>query len=122
MCTAQLPQAARARRGESQPNDPVIDRVRPAVDEARVRGTIDESDRAVVAEEQGRRDIADGGPRPPCMPTDDEHQLVLRRGDPVRRRLLLAPPEEVAQPRPQVEEAPVVIVGKLWVHRYIVTR
>jgi hypothetical protein len=83
---------------------------------------VDETDRAVVPDQEHLGHLADGrSPRVP-VPTDREEQLVLHRGESRRGRLFLAPVEEPAEADPELEEPFVVSVGNLWGHRYIVPR
>ena len=67
----------------------------------------------MVPEQEYLGDVADGRPVPVLPTPDGEQQLVLRRGEPDRRGLFLAPVQEAAEAGPELEETPVVSVGKI---------
>jgi hypothetical protein len=54
-------------------------------------GTVDQLDGAVVAQQQGPGDLADGRPIRVGMAADGQQQLVLGWGEPGRSGLLGAP-------------------------------
>jgi len=116
---AQLPQPARAERGEPEAHDAVIRRVDVAGNETGLGRAIDEPDRAVMTEQERFRDVPDRRTRRFPMAADDEQELVLRGRDTHVRGLLLAPPEEVAEPGAELEKGAVVVLGKLGGHTYI---
>ena len=112
MGSAQLAQAARPERGEPQPNDAVVRGVDVPGDEAGFGRTVDEPDRAVVAEHQGGGDVSDRGGGAGRVAADGEQELMLGGGDPARGGLLLAPVEELAESGAQLQQPPVVrVVG-----------
>src|SRR3954469_7989004 len=53
------------------------------------------------------------------MPADREHQLVLRRGEPRRAGVVLAPAQKPPQARAQFEQPAVVVVARPDRHRAI---
>ena len=84
MEAAQPGQLAAPGRREPQADDPVVVGVALPAHEAGLRGPVDEPHCAVVAQEQGVGDVADGGSPAVGVPPHREEQLVLRRGDPDR--------------------------------------
>lgn len=119
MRAAQLAQATRTEGCEPQAHDAVIGRVDVAGNESRFGGAVDEPDRAVMTEQQPIGDVTDRRPLAVCVAADDEQELVLRGRDTHPGGLLLAPPEKLPEPGPEIEKASVVVVGKLRVHIYI---
>ncbi len=96
---------------EPEPDAPVIVRIGLTAHEPRVHGPIHEADRAVVAQQQGLRDVTDGRPPTIGVSTHREQELVLRRRDPQRLCLLFAPTEEAAELGAELEQPLVVTVG-----------
>jgi hypothetical protein len=47
------------------------------------------------------------------VPPDRHQELVLRRGEPDRRRMLLTPPEEASHRNAKVQEMPEILLGRL---------
>ena len=78
-------------------------------------GPVDEPDGAVVAEEEVVGHFADGGAPAVRMPPHGQQELVLRRCQTRRLRLLLAPAEEPAQSGAQRQQ--VLVVGISENHR-----
>src|SRR5690606_28838597 len=89
--------------GESEPNDPLVVGVVDALEQPRGLGAVDELHGAVMAKEQVLGHLADRRWR--AMSTNGEEELVLRAGETDRSRLVVAPPEEPAQPVAEAEEA-----------------
>ena len=106
------------RRGELQPDDPVVLGVAHPLDQPGRYGPVDEADGAVVAEEEVVGHLADRRPPVVGVPSDGQQQLLLRRRQPGPLGLLLAPAEEPAQPGPQRQQILVVGVAQSIVSRY----
>jgi hypothetical protein len=116
----------------------MVGRVNMPVDEPGMHSAVGEADRAVVKEQQRISCLADRRSVAVWMASDSEQQLVLRGRDADGRRLLLAPPEKLAQSGSQIEQTSVVVIvgfvivghgcslpvtiGKLACRQYIVTR
>jgi hypothetical protein len=107
----------RALVGEPQADRAEVVRVGRPAQQARGLGPVDEADRAVMAEEQVLRDVADGGAPRVVVAADGEQELVLGRRQPGRRRLPLAPAQEAPQPGAELEQRAVLGVGRLGCHR-----
>ena len=84
-------EARRARAGETHSDDPVIVRIPCSNDESRAFGAIDETDDAVVAQEEVVGHFADRRAPLVTVASDGEKELVLGRGEAGGPRLLLAP-------------------------------
>lgn len=93
-------ESLRTHSGEREADDPVIVVVPDADHETGLDGAVDETDRAVVAEQEVVRHLADGRPSRVTVAADREQQLVLGRCEAGRLRLLLAPALESSQPGP----------------------
>jgi hypothetical protein len=96
--------------GEAEADDPLILRIAGPLHQAGAHGPIDQLDGAVVAQQQVLGDIADR--RRATVSPDGEEELMLRSGDPDRLRLLLAPPQEAAEPVTKAQEALEVALGE----------
>ena len=100
---------ARTSFGEPDPHRPVVIGIRRPTDEPDVLGPVHELHGAVVAQEQRPSKVRDGRSSGVVVAADREEELVLRGGQPGERRLLLAPPQEPPQARPQLEEPSIVL-------------
>jgi hypothetical protein len=78
-------------------------------DESRRFGAVDKFHRAVRTKQQVFRDFADGRAATVVVPLHRQQQLVLRRTEPRRLRLALAPPLESAQVRAKREQSREII-------------
>jgi len=96
--------------GEAHSDDSVIVWVARSKDESCALGAIDETDDAVVAQEEVVGHFADRGAPLVLVASDGEKELVLGRGEACDPRLLLAPSLEAPQAGPQCQE-PDVGVG-----------
>ena len=79
MTQAQGCELAAARRGEPEPDHPVVVGVLHPTQQARLRGAIDEPDRAVMTQQEVPRDVADCRAPLVVVTPHREEQLVLRR-------------------------------------------
>src|SRR5439155_11122676 len=82
-------------------------------------GTVDETDHAVVSQEQVICHITDGGSAA-GVPADGEKQLVLTGGDPGLDGVLFAPAEKASQAVAKGEQ--VLVVGVRQTTRHVVLR
>ena len=96
---------------EPQAHDPPVVGVVDAADKARFLGAVDELHGAVVAQQQRVGEITDGRPAIAAVAAHREKQLVLRRGDPRRDGLRLAPVQELAQRGAELQQALIVAVS-----------
>lgn len=96
--------------GHGHPHDAMVVLVAVLDDEARCLGSIDETDRAVVTQQEVLGHIADRREFIACMAADGEHELVLRRGDAGSFGLLLAPLQEPTQCGAQGEQLAIVLI------------
>ncbi len=99
-----------AGRGQLQADDPVVLGVAVPLHQPSRVGPVDQSDRAVVPEQQVVGHLAHGGAAAVAVPPDGEQQLVLRRRQPGRLGLLLAPAQEAPKSRAQRQQVLVVVV------------
>lgn len=97
---------------EPEANDTLVVRVVAPGDQAGGHGAVDEPHCAVVTQAQRVGGIADRRALRVPVTTDREEQLVLGRAQADGGGLLLAPVEEPAQPRAEVKQPGVVLVGK----------
>ena len=118
----QLLQSPLPRGSQLEAHQPVVTRVDAAADEPRGRGTVDESDDAVMPEEQRVGDVANRRSGRISGAADGEKQLMLGRGETRGGGLLLAPAQEAAQAGAELEESLVVLVGEGSRHETIVAR
>ena len=104
-------QHTRAGCSQAQTHHPMVTRVGSSFDEVGSLGPVDQPDHAVVPEQQVLGDVPDrrGAGR---VPPDREEELVLRRCDAGRDRLLLAPVQEAAELVAKRQQARVVGVGE----------
>ena len=93
---------------EVQPDDPVVVAVLNPADEPGGLRSVDQPDRAVMAQEQVLGHVADRRTAPIGMTSNGEQQLMLGRRDAGRLGLLLAPAQEAAEPGAELEQPPVV--------------
>ena len=112
------PLGAFARERES--DDAVVIGVGAPRDQSCRLGSINELDRAVVAQQKLVRDIPDRGAVGAAVPADREQQLVLGGRQPGVLGLLLAPVQEASQTGAQLEQVGVVRVG--WQECHVVIR
>jgi hypothetical protein len=112
-----------AGRGEAQPDHPVILLVPgPAYQAIRI-STVDETHRAVVAQQQVVGHLANGWALGIAVPSDGKQQLVLSGRQAGGARLLFAPPLKVPKPGSQGEEPAIDVVRQTQsCHDIIVTR
>jgi CRP/FNR family transcriptional regulator, cyclic AMP receptor protein len=82
-------------------------------DEAGVLRAVGELDRAVMADEQRMRHLADGRPAGSRLSTDREQQLMLSGRDPGASCLVPAPAQERAQRVAQLGQAHVVAIREI---------
>jgi H+/Cl- antiporter ClcA len=101
-----------ARGGESKPHDALIIGVAYSIDVSGVDGPIDQSHRAVVPDQQRLGHIPNCRAHRRAMPPDRQQELMLRRREPLRFGLLLAPPQEPTQRGTEMEEPAVVAIGQ----------
>ncbi len=113
---AQLVEAPAAQRGQAQPDDPLVAPIGSTADQPGGFGSVDELDGAVVLEQEYLGDVSNGRPAPVLPAPNREQELVLRRGEPDRRGLFFAPVQEAAEAGAELEEPPVVNVGKILLH------
>lgn len=85
-------------------------------DQAGVLRAVDESDRAVVSQQEVAGDISDGGTGWIWVALDGEQELVLGGGQVLRACLLRAPAQEASQAGPELEQALVVGIGEMALH------
>ena len=81
-----------------------------AIDEPEPLCPLGQLDRTVVAEQEVTGDVADGRAAGISVATDGQQQLMMAGGQPSGVGPLLAPMQEPAQPRPEGQEALVVLV------------
>jgi len=72
---------------------------------------MDQLARAVVLRHESVGHIADRGSIRDPAPSHDQEELVLRGGEPLRDRLLLAPGQEATELGAELEESLVVSFG-----------
>jgi H+/Cl- antiporter ClcA/CBS domain-containing protein len=109
---AELGQQARPFGGEGQVHDAPVGIVATAHDQPGGDRTVDQPHRAVVLQHEVLGNVADGR-RAAAVAADGEQELVLRRGQPDRLRLLPAPGDEATQTVTELEEAGVPVVVQL---------
>jgi hypothetical protein len=109
-----IEQATRSRRELDQHFAPVIG-IGPPPDESRPLASIDQTDRALVAELKAIGEVADG--RPALEPPNEQEQLMLGGRDPCVPRRILGESQKPAEGRPPPGEAPIVRVCQLLLHR-----
>ena len=102
----ELLESAGAERGQAQADDPAVPRVLVPLHQPRLLRPVDQPHRAVVAQQQVARDVADGGARLPFVSADGEQELVLGRRQSRPFGLLFAPVQEAAQADPELEQPP----------------
>lgn len=96
---------------EPQPDNSMVFLVSNAADETCGICTVNETDRAVVTEQQIVGNLTDGRASWVVVTPDSQQELVMGRREPSGARLLFAPPLEVAQPSPQRQQPSVNLVG-----------
>jgi hypothetical protein len=122
MQRAQLPKSTRTERGQPQPHDTLIKVVDVTRDEPRLLGAIDETDRAVMTQQQRFRDVTDSGTTRVVVTAYRQEQLVLRGSEPGGLRLLLAPVEEPAEAGAERQQPHVLRIAEVGHVEYIVLR
>ena len=110
VAAAQAGELARAVRGQPEADGAVVVRIVLAADQPRAGRPVDQADRAVVPQQERRRDVAEGRPAAVRMAPDREQELVLGGRDAERLGLLLAPVEEAPELGAEAEEPLVVRV------------
>jgi hypothetical protein len=88
----------------------MVDGVGVPVDEPGTHRAVDETDGAVVSQQQCGRYVTDRWSLAVRMSPDREQELVVCGCDADGGCLLFAPMKELAESGPKVEEAPVVVV------------
>jgi hypothetical protein len=119
---AEPAQSATPGRRQTEPDDALVVAVGAAPDQSQRFCPIDQTDRAVVPDQEHLGHLADGRSPRIAVPADREEQLMLHRGQPRCGCLFLAPMEEPTEADPELEQPFVVSVGNLWGHKYIVSR
>ena len=84
-----------------------------AFDEAVRFGSVDETDGAVVAEQEVAGDVPDRRTGGAWVALDREQQLVLSGGEVLSVGLLFAPAQELSEAGPEYEQALVIGIGRL---------
>ena len=97
-------EALAPRCGELQAHDPVVLWVTDPLYQTRRDGPVHQTDRAVVPEEEVVRHLPDSGAAAVAVPPYGEQQLVLRRCQSCRIRLLLAPSHQPPKAGAQGQE------------------
>jgi hypothetical protein len=122
----ELAQSTGAECSESETDHSLVVGIGTALDQVCGRRSVDESDGAVMSQQQRIGDIADGRAQRAVVAAYGEQQLVLRGCDTERRRLFLAPRQEPTQCRSEREQLSVFVIGEVvnsWrSHWYIVQR
>jgi len=80
---------------EPKTNDSLVDRILPTLDESRGLGTVHQSDRAVVPDQQTVCNVTNRGAAFAAMTSDGEQQLMLSGREPDLHRLILAVLQEL---------------------------
>ncbi len=96
---------------EPESHAPLVVRVLLSADETSLRRSIDETDRAVVPQQQRTRHIADRRAPTIVMSPYGEQQLMLSSRDPHRLGLLLAPMDKATQLGAELQQLLVLTVG-----------
>ena len=102
-------EAPDARGREPEPHDPLVLGVADPRHQAGVDGAVHQPDGTVVAQQEVVRRLAHRGAAAVFVAADGQQQLVLRRRQPRRLGLLVAPAQEAAESRPQRQQ--VLVVG-----------
>ena len=110
---AELLEAASREWGQADADHPLVLAIGLTTDESGGFCSIDESDRAVVAKEQGVGDLSDGRSALVAVAADREQELVLHGCEPDGDGLFLAPAEEPPEADAELEEQFVVGVGRV---------
>lgn len=112
-------------RGEGEAGEALVVGVASAFDEAEVLGPVDETNGAVVPDEEGPGDVGDGRAPAVGVAADGEQELVLGRRHVESGGLLLAETAEAAQRNPELEDPGELFVGRhgrdprtTWTPRY----
>ena len=108
MSCGQHPQLCFAGIGEAHPHHSLIVLVRDPLDQTPFGRSVDELDGTVVSQHEVFGDIADADRT--AMTADREQQLVMRRRQTSRLRLILAPPEELPETVPKLEQRLVLVI------------
>jgi hypothetical protein len=92
----QLPETTGATGGQVQAHEPMIGLVDATIDEARVRGAVDQPDRTVMPKHQYLGNLSDRRRGRARVAADREEQLVLCGRNTDCGRLILAPAQELS--------------------------
>jgi hypothetical protein len=104
-------QSLGALNGEMQTHHPMVVVVSGPSDQTRRVGTVDETDGAVVQEEQVVSDLSNGRATRITVSSYRQEQLMLGRREPRGTSLALAPTLEMAKPGPQGQQTGVDLIG-----------
>ena len=97
--------------GQMQTHHPMVVVVSGPSDQTRRVGTVDETDGAVVQEEQVVSDLSNGRATRITVSPYRQEQLMLGRREARGTSLALAPTLEMAKPGPQGQQAGVDLIG-----------
>jgi hypothetical protein len=106
------PEALLAVGGKADPDHAAIILIGSAPHQARGLGAVNELDRAVMAQQEIVRYVADGRRLATRVTFDRQQQLVLRGREASLDCLFLAPAEELPQAGPEREQALVIRGGQ----------
>ena len=113
MARAELSEPASCERSEAKAHRAMVVAVGLTADEARDLSSIDESDGAVMTQEQRIGDLSDGRPPGVAVASDREQELVLRRSEPNGDGLFFAPAEELPELGAELKEEFVVGIRRV---------
>lgn len=108
----QLLETALTDRGEGHAHGTRVVWIRRPDHQPVALGTVDDLDRGVVPNDQELGNLADPGSLDNGAAANSEEQLMDRGVQPRLCRGVLAPAQEPAKPRPELQQAPVVIVRR----------
>lgn len=94
--------------GEMQPHQAMILAISATDDQTGLVRSIDESDHAVMPEQEIVRHLADGRSARICVAAYGQEELMLGGGEPSGAGLLLTPPGEVPQASAEGEQVRIV--------------
>ena len=117
MRTGQLTQDSRPCWRKVDKNPPPIQIVASARHQPLPDGPINEFDRAVMPQEQSRRQLADRQRIFAAIGTDSQEELILPRLYPCGPSGAFAEKQKSPQLMPELGQCPVVIIGEIGIHR-----
>jgi hypothetical protein len=103
VASAELSEPAAAEWRQSEPHDPVVVVVGSALDEAGGFGPVDQTDCAVVPNQERLGNVSDGRLARTRTSSNCEQKLMLHGGETRRGGLFLAPLQEASKPGPELE-------------------